>query len=247
MTDPADALANPAAEVGVAAHLVRAGDLGDGERIAGPDAHHMARVRRSRVGEQLTVSDGLGRWRRYEIRSIGRDGIDIVACGPLRQSPPPRRRVTVAAALSKGTKIETIAQHLAELGVARFVPFVARRSVLRLDEAGRAKLDARLEATVRGAAMQSRRAWRCEIVPTTSFDRLSTVFSGDLLIATLDGDRAALAGCPGEVTVVTGPEGGFDPTEREAFATWGARDWSLADAVLRAETAPLVAATLALL
>ncbi len=246
MTDAADALAYPAHEVGVAAHLVRAGDLGDEERIAGPDAHHLARVRRSRIGEQLTVSDGLGQWRRYEIRSISNDGIDVVACGSQRRSPPPRRRVTVAAALSKGTKIETIAQHLAEIGVARFVPFVAHRSVLRLDEAGRAKLDARLAATVRGAAMQSRRAWLCEIVPTTSFSGLSSVLSGDVLVATIDGDGAALAGCPGELSVVTGPEGGFDPTEREAFATWGARDWSVSDAVLRAETAPLVAATLAM-
>jgi 16S rRNA (uracil1498-N3)-methyltransferase len=246
MTDASGASACPAHEVGVAAHVLRAGSLGDSTVIDGPDAHHLARVRRLRLGEHLTVSDGLGVWRRYEIGSIGSDGIDVSARGPARHAPPPARRVTVAAALSKGTKVETIAQHLAELGVSRFVPFVAQRSVVRLDDAGRAKLDARLRATVRAAAMQSRRAWVCEVVPTMTFAELAGALDGDVLIATIDGDRTALAGCPGTVSLVTGPEGGFDPTEREVFATWGARDWCLSDGVLRAETAPLAAATLAL-
>ncbi len=247
MTTDSDSSAGPAFETGVSAHLVRPGALVEIETIAGADAHHLGRVRRSRVGEHVTVADGYGNWRRYEIRSITADRIEAIATGESFRSSAPPRRVTVASALSKGTKIETITQQLAELGVARFVPFVGRRSVVRLDAAARHKLHERLVATARSAAMQSRRAWLCEVTPVSTVDELADRLDRELLVAAIDGERDpdSLVGS-GDLSVITGPEGGFDTTERELFATWGARSWCLADGVLRAETAPLAAATLLL-
>jgi 16S rRNA (uracil1498-N3)-methyltransferase len=67
---------------------------------------------------------------------------------------------------------------------------------------------------------------------------------GELLVAAIDGpaDVVAQLDPSGAVTVVTGPEGGLDPTERAALTALGARDWCLGPFVLRAETAPLAAA-----
>ena len=59
-----------AAAEDAAAHTF-AEHLADTLEIDGTDGHHLQRVRRLRPGEHVTVADGLGSWRRYEIEDAG--------------------------------------------------------------------------------------------------------------------------------------------------------------------------------
>lgn len=189
------------------------------------DAHHLSRVLRLRAGDPLVLGDGAGRWR------PARFGPTVEPTGPVESAAADAPAIAVGFALVKGAKPELVVQKLTELGVDRILPFRARRSVVRWDEAKAAKAGARLTAVARAAAMQCHRPWLPVVEEVTD---LSAVL-------TLEG--AALAhrsgGPPGlqHRVVLVGPEGGWAPEELAAAAAAGAPCVAVGGHVLRAETA----------
>ena len=80
----------------------RVGDE-DGVWVDGDDGHHLQRVRRLRVGEAVTASDGLGTWQLGSIAEVGERRLRISPIGPVTREPAltprwssllPRRRAT---------------------------------------------------------------------------------------------------------------------------------------------------------
>jgi 16S rRNA (uracil1498-N3)-methyltransferase len=193
------------------------------------DAHHASRVLRLREGEALTVGDGVGRWR--PARWVGRA---IEPDGEVAIEAPSTRPVAVGFALVKGSKPELVVQKLTELGVDRIVPFTAARSIVRWDPARAERAQARLAATARQAGMQSRRAWLPTLDEVSTFDGALGALPGVALA-----DRGGRALQLDDTAVLVGPEGGWDPVERA-----GRDAVALADGVLRAETAAVVAGAL---
>jgi 16S rRNA (uracil1498-N3)-methyltransferase len=90
--------------------------------------------------------------------------------------------------------------------------------------------------------MQSRRARIPVVAPVADLSELAG--RSGIVIASRDGGPAADIPVPpdGTWTVVVGPEGGFDPGEVEALAPIGFL--ALSPYVLRARTAPVVAAAI---
>ena len=200
----------------------------DAPELDPDDRHHLERVLRTRDGEEVTVADGDGGWRRCVFRTGGR--LEPVAEPETIEAPTPA--ITVAFALTKGDKPELTVQKLTEVGVDRIVPFTAARSVTRWDGEKAARQVERLRKVAREAAMQSRRA-RLPVV-----DDLRDFTS----VAALPGAvRAEQGGAPPTLdrpTVLVGPEGGWSDAERAvALPVVG-----LGPQVLRAETAAMAAA-----
>lgn len=200
-----------------------------GLELSDEDSHHLGRVLRVRDGEMVTASDGMGRWRACRFT-----GSRLVADGEI-ESESAARDVTVLFALSKGDRPETAVQKLTELGVARIVPFVAERSVVKWDEHKAERNVERLRKVAREAAMQSRqvRLPRIDDVHASLATSIESV--GDVALAEpggsiLDGSISAVA---------VGPEGGFTPSELA-----GRRTVALPGGILRAETAAVVAGAL---
>jgi 16S rRNA (uracil1498-N3)-methyltransferase len=211
--------------------------------IDGTDGHHLQRVRRLRVGELVTAADGDGRWRRYVIAGAEPGRLLLRADSDVAREPETTPGVAVAVALTKGAKLETVVAQLTELGVRRIEPVRARRSVVRWDDERSAAAIDRLRTVAREAAMQCRRARVPEV--TAVADLATLAGRPGLVVANRGGDPvAALAPPPaGEMwTVVVGPEGGFEPGEVEALGPAAAI--ALSPYVLRAATAPVVAAAL---
>ena len=100
----------------------------DAPELSPADHHHLARVRRLRDGDRLTVGDGAGRHRRRALRHRPARPT-ATSCRRRRRSPS----LTVGFALTKGDKPELVVQKLVEVGVDRILPFVAERSVVRWD------------------------------------------------------------------------------------------------------------------
>lgn len=200
----------------------------DSPEVGADDRHHLDRVLRLRPGDPLTVGDGAGRWRPC------RWGDAVEPTGEAVRVAPPEPRLGVAFALIKGSRPELVVQKLVELGIDDIRPFAADRSVVRWDEAKAAKNHERLARVAREAVMQSRRAWLPTVHPVVTL--------GD--IARIPGvARADLGGEPLSAvttTIVVGPEGGWTEAERSIELP----TVSLSDAVLRAETASIAAATL---
>src|SRR5262245_57775535 len=103
--------------------------------VDGADGHHLQRVRRLRGGEIVTAADGDGRWRRYVVAGAEPGRLLLRADSEITCEPEPIPGVSVAVALTKGAKLETVVAQLTELGVRRVEPVRARRSVVRWDDA----------------------------------------------------------------------------------------------------------------
>ena len=189
------------------------------------DRHHLERVLRLRAGDELTVSDGRGRWRRCRFGPL------LEATGRITADASPEPPITVAFALVKGDRNEWIVQKLTEIGVDRIVPLVTERCVVRWDAEKADRNRDRLELVAREAAMQSRRTWLPTVEPLSSYDEMVTREGAAL--ADRDGSPPSLA----SPVVLVGPEGGWSETERAAPIS----HVTLGPTVLRAETAAIVA------
>ena len=171
----------------------------------------------------------------------------------------PRRRETLptiilAQAVVKGERMDWLVQKVAEVGVARLIPFLSQRTVVRLDEKRAAARRERWQKIADQAARQSlaTSAMRVEKVVALpeAVERLHGV---SLLLVAYEEEevrdlRQALrrrAG-PDSAAVFVGPEGGFTPEEIEELRGAGGTTITLGPQLLRAETAAIVASAFVL-
>jgi 16S rRNA (uracil1498-N3)-methyltransferase len=145
--------------------------------------------------------------------------------------------------------MDFLVQKTAELGIARIVPIVMARSVVRPNgEAGRR---GRWEKIAREAARQSGRADVPVIDAALPLD--AALAAADLparRLALFEGEqtrslRAALGGTtPAPTALLVGPEGGFAAAELPAVEAAGFSPVGLGRRILRVETAAIVAVAL---
>src|ERR1700719_740559 len=101
-----------------------------------PDtASHLAKVLRARSGDELILFNGDGREFTGAIESV-RGARVSAAVGDSRsvdrESP---FAITLVQCVPRGDRMDFIVQKATELGVARIVPVLSQRSVVRLDKA----------------------------------------------------------------------------------------------------------------
>jgi 16S rRNA (uracil1498-N3)-methyltransferase len=202
-----------------------------------PDRHHLSHALRLRPGEEVTVSDGTGRWRSCRFVTGrpggGRPSVALEPEGPVIYEEPPLPAVAVGFVVTKGSRPEWVVQKLTEVGVDRIVPLSSSRAVVRWDTARAARNVERLRRVAREAAMQSRRNRLPEVTDVLSF--------ADVAVA-----GAALAEAGGTAPslerpfVLVGPEGGWDHAELAC----GLPLVDLGPTRLRAETAAVAAGVL---
>jgi 16S rRNA (uracil1498-N3)-methyltransferase len=231
-------------------------DLADTVEITGADGHHLQRVRRLRAGEHVTIADGAGAWRRYEITAVAPGTLTCVARSERFVEPDLVPHVSLAVALTKAGALDTVVARCTEIGVTRVTPIRTRRCVVRWDAAQSERAVERLRTTAREAAAQSRRARLPEIAPVADLADVASrpgaviaerggVAVGQLAVPDrnfFSGNREQEIASDLEWIVIVGPEGGLDPAElagMEHLPRIG-----LGSHVLRAETAPIVAVAL---
>jgi len=224
----------------VALHFVIDDASGDVIELTGSEAHHAAAVRRVRVGEDVTVTDGRGTWLTGSVSSVEpkRVAIAVVSRSVVEA---PARRILLAQALAKGDRDELAVQAATELDVDGIIPWQATRSVSRWSGPKAAKGQARWQTIVREAAKQAHRAWIPSVEPVASTADLAAL-SPEAQIVVLDpwaDNRVADLDWSGEqdVILIVGPEGGIAPEELSTFSDAGAVRARLGRSVLRTSTA----------
>ena len=201
-------------------------------------ANYLGNVMRLGEGAELLTFDGRsGEWV-ARIIEAGKKRMTLVAEQRTRE-PETVPDVWLAFAPVKRTQTDWLVEKATELGVAKLLPVMTRRTI-----AERVKLE-RLEAIAIEAAEQCGRTGLPELVepqPLARFlDRRDT---GRTLYFADEGggEPAAAAFKAGSATILTGPEGGFTDEERAAIrAVPNAVPVSLGPRILRAETAALAA------
>ena len=211
-----------------AAHVF-VGSLSD-PQLDDETSHHLGDVLRLRDGESVSVCDGRGSWRLCTYAGKGRLQVE----SNVEVATPRLRRVGVAMVPVKGDRTDWAVEKLVEVGVDDIVLLAAtRRSVVRWDDEKWRHQHDRYSRIVLAAARQSRCLW----LPTLQSNVDASTITHQAGVAVAD-----IGATPLDVsvvsTVIIGPEGGFDADELTDAPRVG-----LADGVLRAETAAIVAAT----
>jgi 16S rRNA (uracil1498-N3)-methyltransferase len=219
-------------------------------------AHQARDVLRLRPTDEIDLLDGAGGVYAAKITDVSRRDV-VVELRPRREglaSPTPP--ITMCLGMLKAAKLEQVLQKGTELGVAAFQPLVTDRSVALGDELSGSKRR-RYEHILAEALEQCGGAWLPELrEPLTLAAALGMLPPGAIALIPWEGARdapmrAALRRAhearPGAaVWLFIGPEGGFSPDEVALAERHGARAVTLGRRILRAETAALVAAALAL-
>lgn len=216
--------------------------------LDGPEGRHAATVRRIKVGEPITLSDGHGVLADSEVVAAQKDRLEL-AVRERRIATPATPRVTVVQALPKSDRSELAVELMTEAGVDRIVPWQAARCIANW-EAKAAKGIEKWRATARSAARQSRRAYIPEVADLhrtrdlLDFVRKATS-EGAVVAALHESGSGRFTELPlaraEQVVLIVGPEGGLDDAELAALAEAGADIVLLGPTVLRTSTAAAVA------
>ena len=230
-------------------------DWQPGDEISLPDAEakHAVKVLRLREGELVVLVDGLGTACRAELAAVSVRGVTARVLHLIRDMGEPRLRVTLAAGLSTASKFDSVVQRGTELGVKRFVPLITEKSKVAFEDPRRAKTrHTRLTNVAVAALKQCRRSYLPEISLPTSFeDFLAQHDSSTLGLLFHAGSGAgklssvATSESIRRVTLLVGPESGFNDEEVSMAVCKGFVQIGLGPRVLRTETAgPVVTALL---
>lgn len=224
--------------------------VGDPVVLEGEEARHAVVVRRTRVGEQVVLSDGAGTTVVVTVESTSKATLTGTAVDRSVEAPATPRLVVVQA-IPKGDRGELAVEMLTEVGADVIVPWAASRSVAVWRGERAAKSLAKWRSTAREAAKQARRAWfpSVEEMATTA-DVAALLRQGALAVVLHEAGTDPLSAldvpADGDIVVVVGPEGGISDEELAAFAEAGAGPLRMGRSVLRTSTAG-VAASAALL
>ena len=218
---------------------------GGGFELPTGPAALVARVLRLVAGDELVLFDGGGQEATASIAEIRGSTVRVIAAAPVvvnRESP---LRLTLVQGVSRGERMDLVMQKATELGVARLVPVMTERSVVKLDAAQAAKRLQHWQGVVAAACEQSGRAWLPEILPPQPLLKwLAQPAAEDesrFLLHPGSTTRARDLPALRSATLLIGPEGGLSPQEREAALQSGFQDLSLGPRILRTETAALAA------
>jgi 16S rRNA (uracil1498-N3)-methyltransferase len=223
--------------------------LSEGAVLALEEApsRHIGKVLRMQEGRELILFNGQGGEYRASITQVGKK-VTEVEIGEFsvgsKQSP---LNIELAIGLSKGDRFDLVLQKATELGVSKIVPLLSQRSEVKLNPERLTKKLASWRQIIVGACEQC----QLNIVPTLSAPlKLEQWLSGcdsDLKLVLHHRSDGTLADMPEpkSLSLLIGPEGGLNSEEIECAQSYDFKALTLGPRVLRTETAPLAAISLA--
>jgi len=220
--------------------------------ITGSDTHHIHRVLRLKIGDIIGLFDGTGLEYQAKIDAVSSSQIDVSILSRKRSLSESPVRITVAQAWLKGRKMDDLIRQLTELGITRWIPFVADRSVVKPGKDRIANRINRWKAIAVEAMKQCKRGQTPTISQLTPFeDVLAMGNQFELRFVFYEGSTYSLHQVQvskenpvRRILMVIGPEGGFTEGEINKAQTSGFEIVGLGPRILKTETATIAACSL---
>jgi len=211
------------------------------------EIHHLKNVLRLKVGEAISIFDGKGLNATGTILSLEKEGADIQIDS--YQLPDEKKiTVTLACAIPKRAKFETIIEKTTELGVDEIIPLITKRTEFSAPLDKLHKKNFRYQTVAVNAAKQSQRKTIPIIHPITLLkNALNLLQKDDLaLMPCLTGQRKRLADLflgdkiqTQRIVYFIGPEGDFTDEEVILAKAKGCIPITLGETVLKVDTAAI--------
>ena len=224
---------------------------GGGRVVLGRSAaRHAAAVLRLKAGARIRVFDGRGGEYRARLDAAEGGAAHVELIEPVPGLADPALPIILALGVSRGERMEFAVRKSVELGVARIVPLWTARGVVRAAPRKSGERLARWRRIAEGACEQCGRSTVPVLEPPRTLEDWLNhrPREGAAIRLSSGGDGRALASLPSPeppVTLLVGPEGGFEPQEAVRAAEAGFTAARLGPRTMRTETAAIAAVTAA--
>ncbi len=228
---------------------VKKDDIVDGKfTISGDEAHHIVRVLRYKVEDELKLFDGSGKVFTGKIEEVTGNEIRGTIIGKMDERLP-KININLYQSVPKGDRFDWLVEKAAELGVEKIIPVVTERSVIKKIPLPKIERWKRISL---GACEQSNRSDIMEISGPLTFsdsirrlplDSLNIIPWESETTKTLDGILGTRS-LPKEANIFIGPEGGFTQKEIETAVSSNVIPITLGPRILRVETAGILSVIL---
>ncbi len=209
------------------------------------ETRHLRNVLRLRVGDEVSVFDGLGHEFRCRIDRIEKklSELEIIEeTKPASLESP--LEIIIAAAILKHDRFDLVIQKAVELGVSTIVPLHTVRLDVRPDSIADRKQ--RWQRIALEATKQSGRAKLIQISESINLDTFIEASKKEVVVMFSERDGGPFSDIKpnGKITAIVGPVGGWDDSELEFARSKSVHIVTLGGRVLRAETASISIATI---
>ena len=219
---------------------------GDRAFLLGPNANHLFRVLRAKIGQEFDVAAN-GVLRSAKVVFASHDQVEFELGAEVESAALPQ--IIVYLSIFKFDRFEWALEKLTELGVSHVVAMTAQRTEEHLAKAAAKRVE-RWRKIAREASQQARRIAPPEIADPVQLKKAIEKEQGNrILLSEVEEAvslKSVLTECKLPLAMAFGPEGGWSETELEIFSTTGWKPASLGHTILRAETAAIAAVAVAM-
>jgi 16S rRNA (uracil1498-N3)-methyltransferase len=218
---------------------------GDRAFLLGPNANHLFRVLRVKIGQEFDVAaDGV--LRSAKVVFASHDQVEFELGAGVESAALPM--ITVYLSMFKFDRFEWALEKLTELGVSNVVPMIAQRTEEHLAKAAAKRVE-RWRKIAREASQQARRIAPPEIADPVALKKAIEKEQGSRIVLSESEEQVSLKtvlnGCKPPLAMAFGPEGGWSEAELALFNDNAWQAASLGHTILRTETAAIAAVAIA--
>jgi len=209
-------------------------------------SHHIGKVLRMQPDDELVIFNGDGGEWHARITSVGKRNVTVDVLTHVANNRTPGIAANIALPIIKGDRMDYALQKATELGAAAFQPLVTERTEVKLYND---RIDKKL-LHWQQVAISACEQCGMNRVPSVEppmrlneyLEKIATeAIAGALKLIAHPGEQTlpnSILCEATQITLLTGPEGGFSSSEVEAAISAGFQPFALGQRILRAETAP---------
>ena len=209
-------------------------------------AHYLSRVLRLTAGAPVQLFDGSGQEYIGELTQVGKKSVQVELQQCIDGLAESSLRIHLGQGLSRGERMDWAIQKATELGVAEITPLFTERCEVRLNQE---RLQKRLEHWQQIAISACEQCGRSKVPlihpPQQLKDWQGTVVADLKLVLHPVAQPLTEHATPNRLAFLIGPEGGLTEAEVAQAAQHDFQPARLGPRVLRTETAPIVALSVA--
>ena len=211
-------------------------------------SHYLKNVLRLKTSMNVRLFNGSGYEHLGMIKKVNKDRVSIIVLSKEKKNNESPLKVNFIIAISKSSKFDYLIQKLTELGVSSIIPIQSERSEIKIKSKDQSKKIEHWEKIAISASQQCDRDRPPKIHGIGTFSSIVTVRSENVKFILEPSANSALSSSSieiEEICMLSGPEGGFSPKELLLADKHGFKPVSLGPRILRTETAPIVALSIA--
>ena len=222
--------------------------LTPGEQLLDGDlAHYIGRVLRLGPGAQVQIFNGSGEEWPGEILEVSKRQVRLALAQPFAGMPESPLQIHLGQAMSRGERMDWAIQKAVELGVSQITPLFTERCEVRLQGERADKRHQHWQQIAVSACEQCGRSYVPLVQPPMALADWLSALEADLKLVLHHRTEQELRSLPAPASLglLIGPEGGLSSSEIGQAEAAGFHAARFGPRVLRTETAPVVALSIA--